>query len=179
MKPRLKDYIDANDSIFDALASAGVLPDVVTFTPAELDVLLRVTYGERRMFPAVMDLTISALAGVMKVEFQQAWKEYAELYDIATGPSYEKTVETLEGVETEGIDDTNTEQVSAYNSTNMVDTAGNIRNNERELSREHERTTVRTRYAMDEHEHLYEQAKVQISKRVVNDVANFLTLSVY
>lgn len=179
----LKNFLDGR-SLFTEIknASTDPLPFLVDAGELEaLDAMLIVLHGSGAMFVPMVDCSLAVIAKMILIKYRTQWAQVlnAELVKENLGIVHE-IVEEINDLETRTNERNQTNQVSGYNSAEMVNADGAITTGEDGLTGKRTRTTTDTiTDGVEVYKLLSTGAKLSIVDTVLKDVKRFLTLSIY
>ena len=173
----------AGGSIFTAIQSAENFPFFADNTPAELDQMLSLTYGERMVASAFNNIDINTAGKFIAKLYGEKWAALIEFNmsppdlgakSITKTTGNQNTVGTKNGV-------SNTEnKVSAFNSDELItDTGANNaldENTTLDITRDSSVSVIDWQTAFN---NLPLSERTNIISVVLKDVASYLTVSVY
>ena len=175
----LKEFL-AGDSLFSAIVTADPFPFIVD-NEAVLDLMLIINYGNRQVFEPFEGNDINSIATMLILNFEQTWDSYVQMGVILENPNDRREVtETIDRTEERLNSNDSTDKVSAFNSNTMVDDKGSSTSGTDDL------TGLTTRTLTDEQinvttmfNRLSSTTRNSIVKSVLDDIAGYLTLSIY
>lgn len=175
----LKDYLKNKPSLFNALAVGDL--DFLAVDKTTLDMMLKINHGLKPVYAPFTDLSVNELATVLTANFKDVWLDYKTLstIEINSGIIVE-TNEVIENNETRNSENERVNKLAAFNSVTMVEESGE--NNDNLENVEGETTKVIKQNTIDilaNNEALYTRARNSLYKNIIQDIANYLTLSIY
>lgn len=175
---RLRDFLD-NESIFTEINNIEPFPFI---DDAEiLDILLTTLYGNKLVYESFNDVNLTLIAQMLVVKNRSKWLGYIEIEQLAGNVNNRReVVETIVDNETRTGERTDINKVSAYNTDDLLVDGGSDNNSTDVLDGEKTRTltdeTINVRQAYNM---LNLLGKETVASKVIKDVAQFLTLSIY
>ena len=176
----LREFLANKDSLFNSITNSNLFPFLES-VETDLDLMLEANYGDRLLYSAFKDFTVNELASIITTNFKIIWNNYNELIqiDINMGQLVE-TTERATNDQNNIIAGNRTNSLAVMNSTDLVDESGESENREENLNGELNKTiTTNTIDFNSNDELLWLRAKKSLYNQICNDVANYLTLSIY
>ena len=175
----LKEFINGA-SLFSAIQTVNFFP-FFEGNEAVLDLMLIINYGNRQVFEPFEGNDINSIATMLILNFEQTWNSYVKMGVILENPNDRREVtETIDRTEERLNSNDSTDKVSAFNSNTMVDDKGSS------VSGTDDLTGLTTRTLTDEQinvttmfNRLSSTTRNSIVKSVLDDIAGYLTLSIY
>lgn len=179
-KHPLKEFLK-DESIFLEISNIESFPFIDTENIPTLDTLLLVTYGNKLVYGEFNDVNIELIAKMLVIKNRQKWLCYIEAEQLLGNVNTRREItETITDSETRTGERTDINKVSAYNSDELLTDGGNDNSSTDILDGEKTRTLtdetidVKHAYTM-----LNLVGKDTVASKVIADVAQFLTLSIY
>jgi len=175
----LKEFINGA-SLFSAIQTVNFFP-FFEGNEAVLDLMLVTNYGNKQVFEPFEGNDINSIATMLILNFEQTWNSYVKMGVILENPNDRREVtETIDRTEERLNSNDSTDKVSAFNSNTMVDDKGSSTSGTDDL------TGLTTRTLTDEQinvttmfNRLSSTTRNSIVKSVLDDIAGYLTLSIY
>jgi len=175
----LKEFL-ADDSLFSAIVTVEPFSFIVD-NEAVLDLMLVTNYGNKQVFEPFEDNDINSIATMLILNFEQTWNSYVKMGDLIENPNDRREVtETIDRTEERLNSNDSTDKVSAFNSNTMADDKGSS------VSGTDDLTGLTTRTLTDEQinvktmfNRLSSKTRNSIVTSVLDDIAGYLTLSIY
>lgn len=176
----LKEYLDGVN-IFDLINQIEPLPFEPPLQLTNLDLRLKVLHGNKTLFESFEALEPELVANLLNMDFSKKWSDLVVLLSQADNlnPRTELT-ETITDGETRTSSSNVLGKVSAYNSDVLIvndgsDTSGlDVSDGERTRTLTDTQIDLATSFNM-----LNVVQQNSILQTVIQDVANYLTLSIY
>lgn len=173
----------AGGSIFTAIQTAENFPFFADNTPAELDQMLSLTYGQRMVASAFNSFDINAAGKFITKLYGEKWKSLIE-FNITPPDLGAKSITKTKGnqntVGTKNDVSTSENKVSAFNSDALItDTGSNNELNEnitQDIVRDSSVSVIDWQTAYN---NLSLSERTNIISVVLKDVSTYLTVSVY
>lgn len=176
----LMEFLDGK-SIFGAIDAVRPFPFIVPDDISTLDTLLIMNYGMWEVYPLLQVCDIETIAKMIVVKEGSSWNNYTLIENIFNQPDNRRELtETIVEVEERANTQNDTSKVSAFNSETMVNDGGSETQGSNNLDGERVRTLVDKQIDIKKsYEMLSIAAKDAIIGKVLKDVKQFMTLSIY
>lgn len=148
----------------------------------QCDQILITGYGNRIIHEPYLALSTEAVAGMIAFDLAETWAEYVQERVIVEAglKDTDITTETLTRTEARDLSRTDTSQVSAFNSSTMVDDGANVVASDDDLEIAGTKTVTREKISVaDAISLLNTRAKKSILSRIIQDTAQYLSLNIY
>lgn len=173
----------AGGSIFTAIQTAEIFPFFADNTPAELDQMLSLTYGQRMVASAFNNFDINTAGKFITKLYGEKWNALIE-FNISPpdlgAKSITKTTGNQNTVGTKNDVSTSENKVSAFNSDALItDTGAHNKldeNTTQDITRDLSVSVIDWQTAFN---NLSLSERTNIISVVLKDVATYLTVSVY
>lgn len=175
----LKDYLKNKTNLFGILAVGDL--DFLAADKDALDTTLKINHGLKTLYTPFSDLSINELAAVLTANFASTWVDYKTLSDIEINSGViVETTEVIENSETRNSENERINKLAAFNSDSMVEDSGenseNLENVEGETTKKVKQNTIDILAYNDA---LYTRARKSLYENILQDIANYLTISIY
>lgn len=176
---KLIDFLEGVN-IFDLISSEVNIP-IITSNKDILNLVLLFNYGERQVFEAMLNADKTQLSKMISLEYESTWLLTIESHLLVEGLYSETetvTTKTAETVNTGSKNDLN--KVAAYNSSDLITVDGSeVSNSDNTLNDEEITVKVVDKNIHKAYDLLSKQAKNSINRMIADNVAKYLTLSIY
>ena len=176
----LKDYLE-NVNIFNLINQIRPIDFLNPLDLITLDLRLKTLQGNKTLFESFEKLEPELVAGLIVLDFSAKWFKLFEILSEAenTNPRNEIT-ETINKTETKNATSTNIGKVSGFNSDDLLVNDGNETTGLDDATGETVRTLVNQDIDLNiSFKMLNLLQQNSIIQTIVNDVAGYLTLSIY
>lgn len=175
----LKDYLKNKSSLFNALAVGDL--DFLAADKSTLDLMLKLNHGLKTIYAPYSDLSINEVASVLTANFADTWLDYKALSDIEINSGVIiETTEVIENLETRNSENERVNKLAGFNSTALITDSGDNTENSENIAGETTKTIKQnTIDVIANNEALYQRAKKSLYENILQDIANYLTLSIY
>lgn len=176
----LNDYLSGKSSLFTAINDVEAFP-FITGDAENLDLILKINYGQRQLFAPYSDVSINSLASLLVAEYGETWRDYVKIAALKENVNERREVtETITENEDRLSSREDANKVASFNSVELVvndgSTSTTTDDNESEKVRTltDENISPQASYAL-----LSNMARASILKNVMQDVSKALTLAIY
>jgi len=176
----LNDYLSGKTSFFTAINDVEVFP-FIAGDEENLDLILKINYGQRTLFSPYKDVSINSLASLLVSEYGETWRDYVKIEALKDNVNERREIsETISSNEDRLNEREDVNKVASFNSTEMVNNDGSTSTNTDANSGEKIRTMTdesispQASYAL-----LSNMARASILKNVMQDISKALTLAIY
>lgn len=173
----------AGGSIFTAIQTAENFPFFADNTPAELDQMLSLTYGQRMVTSAFNNFDINVAGKFIAKLYGEKWNALIDFNNAPPDIAAKSVTKTTGNQNTRGTKNDVTEienKVSAFNSDALItDTGSNnelTENTSQDITRDSSVSVIDWQTAYN---NLSLAERTNIISVVLKDVASYLTVSVY
>lgn len=175
---KLSEYLDGF-SIFSYLAAGH--PELPITKPTEMDFMLVTGYGQREMFTSIIGANKNQVCDALAAKYGERWealiRRQVQLQNVNTRRELTETKDREQDTTRTG---SSVDKVSAFNSPDLVDNAGNTNDETGGLTEKETRTLIDEKIDVKSAlSLLYIPVQDTIISTVVSDVSSFLTLSTY
>lgn len=178
----LKGYL-ADTNIFDAIKSIESFPFLEGDSPDELNMMLKINYGQKIMFSGMADLTVNDAAKYIVKTYSDSWNKLL----VALNSDFNIAANAIKVTSGKGstsgtkTDDRNsTHKVAAFNSDELLPDSGDTENNVETSSNETQNDGKEENLSLKSlFDNLPLIERTNIINIVLKDVSNYLTISVY
>lgn len=179
-KQPLKEFLK-DESIFLEISNIESFPFIDTENIPTLDALLLVTYGNKLVYVEFNDVNIELISKMLVIKNRKKWLSYIETEQLLGNVNNRRELtETITDSETRTGERTDINKVSAYNTNDLLVDGGNDNSSTDILDGEKIRTLTDETIDVN---HAYTMlnlvGKETVTSKVIADVAQFLTLSIY
>ena len=178
---KLKDFLNAGSlfSNIGALEKSGL----VTSKALNMDAMLKINDGEKTIYDKLIPLELVQIADLIHLNYGDKWERIINLNSAGyeTGVRNKNTLtETVTDSNNKTMTRNSVNKVTGYNDGLMNDTDSNVSNDVESGDNSKVRTvTNSTGDIYTAYQHLNLQQKNNIITIIMNDVSEFLTLSIY
>lgn len=176
----LNDYLSGKSSLFTAINDVEAFP-FITGDEENLDLILKINYGQRTLFAPYSDVSINSLASLLVTEYGETWRDYVKIEALKENVNERREVsETITENEDRLSEREDVNKVASFNSVDLVVNDGSTSNNSDTNTGEKVRTLTdenispQASYAL-----LSNMARASILKSVMQDISKALTLAIY
>lgn len=175
----LNDYLKNKSSLFEALAVGDL--DFLATDKTKLDMMLKINHGLKTLYSPFVDLSVNELAGVLTANFSNTWLDYKTLSDIEINSGViVETTEVIENAETRNSENERVNKLAGFNSNTLITDSGDSTENSESVAGETTKTIKQNTIDILAHnDALYARAKKSLYENILQDIANYLTLSIY
>lgn len=176
---KLSEFLNGKD-LFTELGNKGAFP-FINDNEQLLNSMLLLNYGEREMFNPLSDLDVVTTADLLALEFSKVWEAYIQEEELLNQLHSEKeTTSTRDNTLNRNGTRGETEKVSAYDSENLLTNGGtDSTNNEDETNLEEFTSKTVDKDLIKAYNILNEYGRKTVTKKVLLDVSDFLTIDIY
>lgn len=176
----LSKYLEGKD-IFTAIKTAGEFDFIQTDDIAAMNGLLALEHGKKLVYEPIEVINFETVAGLIAVKFRSKWNGYIQAAAMLENVNVRREVsENITDNEARTNTRNETAKVSAYNSETMINDSGNDVAGNDTLEGERERILVDETIDPGKAYNLLDRnTKNGIINRVISDVSEFFTLSIY
>lgn len=176
----LNDYLSGKANLFTAINDVETFP-FITGDEENLDLILKINYGQRTLFTPYKDVSINQLAGLLVSEYGETWRDYVKIEALKENVNERREIsENINSNEDSLNEREDVNKVASFNSDEMVSNDGTTSTNTGTNSGEKVRTMTdenispQKSYAL-----LSNMARASILKNVMQDISKALTLAIY
>ena len=176
----LHKYLEGKD-VFTAIKTAGEFDFIQSDDIPAMNGLLALEHGQKLVYAPIEIIAFETVAGLIAVKFRSKWEGYVSAAALLLNVNVRREL-TENTTDNEARTNTRNEtaKVSAFNSPEMVDDTGNSATGDDTLAGERERILVdETIDPGKAYNMLDRNTKNGIINRVISDVSEFFTLSIY
>lgn len=181
---QLKEYLLQFDkNIFDEIKLIEAFPFLVDSNLITLNEILLLTAGERNVRQSIQTLPLTILASILVSDYSNSWNNIATL-DLKLNGSFadEINLHREEGksqvLQTNNSNNTN--KVSAYDTDELVIDDGSTSDGSSDINNSNSGSSVDEKYILANiYDNLDKSQQFKIHRKVINDIVNTLTLSIY
>lgn len=175
---KLSEYLDGFN-IFNYLAAEH--PELPIPKPTEMDFMLVTGYGQREMFTSIIGVNKNKVCDALAAKYGERWealiRRQVQLQNVNTRRELTETKDREQDTTRTG---SSVDKVSAFNSPDLVDNAGNTNDETGGLTEKETRTLIDEKIDVKSAlSLLHIPVQDTIINTVVSDVSSFLTLSTY
>jgi len=170
-------------SVWEGIRGLAPFPFFDTVPPAQLDLMMGQSFGERFMFSKLVTVTPEQMAVSIVAVYKAKWDKLIEVLaltiDVGAGTS-KKTTETINKTEARDNTRDDVNKVSAFNTDDLITDTGATSTGADNMTGDATRTLTEADISLGNafnNLSLLEQGN--IIQTVIKDVATYLTLSVY
>ena len=176
----LNDYLSGKTSLFTAINEVEVFP-FITGDEENLDLILKINYGQRTLFAPYSDVSMNSLASLLVTEYGEAWRDYVKIAALKENVNDRREVsETITENEDRLSEREDINKVASFNSADLIVNDGASSNNTDTNTGEKVRTlTDETISPQAAYSLLSNIARASILKNVMQDISKALTLAIY
>lgn len=176
----LSKYLEGKD-IFTAIKTAGEFDFIQTDDIPAMNGLLALEHGRKLIYEPIEVMDFETVAGLIAIKYRSKWNGYIQAAAILENVNVRREVtETITDSEERTNTRNETAKVSAFNSAEMIDDSGNSVTGDDTLEGERERILIdETIDPGKAYNMLDRNTKNGIINRVISDVSEFFTLSIY
>lgn len=170
-------------SVWAGIRGLAPMPFFDTVPPAQLDLQMGLSFGQRFMFSKLVTTTPEQMAVNIVAIYKDKWEKLIEAlainYDLSAGTS-KKTTETIHKIEARDTTRDDVNKVSAFNTDNLITDTGATSTGADNLTGDTTRTLTEADISLtNAFNNLSMLDQQNIITTVIKDVANYMTLSVY
>lgn len=176
----LADYLIGKTSLFTAINDVEAFP-FIAGDAENLDLILKINYGQRTLFSPYSDMTMNNLASLLVTQYGETWRDYVKIEALKENVNDRREVsETINENEDRLSEREDVNKVASFNSAELVVNDGSTSNNTDTNTGEKVRTLTdesispQASYAL-----LSNMARASILKNVMQDISKALTLAIY
>ena len=184
---KLKEYLEQFDTnIFQEMKLATDLGYFDVFKDTDvvlMNHILLLTAGERNVRQSIQTLPLNVLARILITDYSNSWNNIATL-DLKINGSFadEINIHNEEGksqvLQTNNANNTN--KVSAYDTDELVIDDGSTSDGSSDINNTNSGSSVDEKYILANiYDNLDKSQQFKIHRKVINDIVNTITLSVY
>lgn len=176
---RLKDILDEGN-LFNEISIIKQYP-FVAGNEIVLNSLLTITHGNKTVYEPYESLTLEEIANILIVLLNERWEQYTLIADIKAQPFDEATLdETIDGVSNNVNTREDLNKVSAFNTEDLITNDGTSVNSSDDLTKTDTKTSTQTnKDKLKAYNMLLDSEKNVIISKVLKDISDTLTLSIY
>ena len=180
MKMKLNEYLEGKD-VFTAIKTAGEFDFIQSDDIPAMNGLLSLEHGRKLIYDPITTIEFETVAGLIAVKYQSKWEGYVLAAAAMENVNVRREVtETITDSEARTNTRNDTAKVSAFNSSEMINDTGNDTIGNDTLEGEKERLLVDETIDPGKAYNLLDSnTKNGIINRVISDVSEFFTLSIY
>lgn len=176
---RLKDILDEGN-LFNEISTIKQYP-FVAGNEIVLNSLLTITHGNKTVYEPFEPLTLEEIANILVVLLNERWEQYSIIAEIKAQPFDEATLdETIDGVSNNVNTREDLNKVSAFNTEDLITNDGTSVNSSDDLTKTDTKTSTQTnKDKLKAYNMLIDSEKNVIISKVLKDISDTLTLSIY
>lgn len=175
----LRNFLDGR-SLFNEIFLINPLP-FTDYSASDLDAMLNVLYGDKLVHIPIISCDLKVIAKMIIIKHSEEWDKILKIKALEEDIKTVKEIsETLENSEVRLLDRTDTNKVSGYNSLTMVDSDALVGSSTDDLAGMQTKTVIDTHKDGERvYNLLSNSSKQSMINTVLENVNNFLTLSIY
>lgn len=181
---QLKEYLLQFDTnIFDEIKLIEAFPFLVDSNHIILNEILLLTAGERNVRQSIQTLPLTILASILVSDYSDLWNDVGGI-DIQLDKSFadEINIHREEGTSQvlQTNNSNNTNKVSAYDTDELVIDDGSTSDGSSDINNSNSGSSVDEKYILANiYDNLDKSQQFKIHRKVIKDIVNTITLSVY
>lgn len=170
-------------SVWEGIQGLAPFPFFDTVPPAQLDLQMGLSFGQRFMFSKLVTVTPEQMAVNIVAAYKTKWDKLIEVlaidYDLGAGTS-KKLTETINKIEARDNTRDDVNKVSAFNTEELISDTGSTSTGADNLTGDTTRTLTEADISLtNAFNNLSLLDQGNIIQTVIKDVATYMTLSVY
>lgn len=175
----LKEYLDG-ENIFIHIETIEPFAFLTPANMGMLNSLLMLHHGRKEVYDGFDNIDPEFAAGLIIVQFKEYWNRFLEAENLLAIGDTKTLEETIGDNETNSSETSRTGKVSAYNSETFVNENQDLTTSEGARDNDRLRTLTETnRTAKSAYDLLTKEGRNSINSRIVKDVSEFFTLTIY
>ena len=177
---KLKEYLE-NVNIFEEIMAIEPFPFLTGSNSPVLNSLLMLFHGNKEVYSDFVNVEPEYSAKLIVAQYQTSWDNYllAEI-ELSNLGNVRTISEDIEDIETTTQDIEKTDQVSAYNSETFVNDGKETSTNSGTRGNDRIRTlTESNKNAKLSYDLLTNEGKQSLNSRIIKDISEFYSLSIY
>ena len=175
------DKFIGSGSIFSRIQTLSPYPFFAQMPPLDMDIHLKMFYGERIVYPKIVEYQLDDLARLINSVHKDKWENLIKFSGVDISKGSTRTVDETkkDSIINTGAN-TRTHNVSAFNTDNLIADNSDIDSSTSTVNNDGTRLLTESNSSLQTvYNNLLLSQKLNIIEVVVKDTASYLTLDIY